>query len=623
MQRRTFRSFTLPVIVFGLLLLACDLGTFTASKPTAVIASPPSGSQFREGEDVAIQSTSTDSAGVVRVELSVDGTVVRTDTAPGAQISYALIQVWKATPGTHTITVRAFNAANVPSDPAAISLNVLPATAAALPSPTVSLVPRTATPTLVTVPTAVTLASPTATTVAGACVNNAIFVADVTVPDGTVLAAGQPFNKIWRVRNNGTCAWGSDYQYVFIGGEAMATTTMIAVPNTAAGATADLLIAMVAPTAPGAHVGQWRMRAPNGALFGNTMNVTINVLGAAPPPAAATATTVPPPGCPGAPVIASFTASPGTITAGGSTTLSWGAVTNADSASIDQGIGGIATPGNIVVSPATTTTYTLTATGCGGTVTQQVTVTVTGAPPAGQPDLTVTALEFNPATPTPGGSFQVRITISNLGSVAVSDFVVRALRQAPGANCLTDPGTVLFDRHTSIGAGATIVYTENATISAAGSYRICARLDHVNGVAESNENNNIYQSNLTVAVAGQPDLRPHFIGLSDNTPNAGQTISANLTLRNDGTAAVSSFVVRLLQQTTSASCVPGNHPGTVLFDRTTGPLSASGSMVFSETFNFSSAGTYRLCVVLDHVNNIAESNEGNNTLQSGNITVSP
>lgn len=109
------------------------------------------------------------------------------------------------------------------------------------------------------------------------------------------------------------------------------------------------------------------------------------------PPSASPATPTPPsappagptpPGCPGPPVIASFTANPSTITAGQSSTLSWGAVTNATSATIDQGIGGVATPGSVVVKPTKTTTYVLTATGCGGTTTKQVTVNVTGSPTA-------------------------------------------------------------------------------------------------------------------------------------------------------------------------------------------------------------------------------------------------
>src|SRR5512138_2778546 len=33
------------------------------------------------------------------------------------------------------------------------------------------------------------------------------FVADVTIPDGTVMTPNQAFTKTWRVKNVGTCAW--------------------------------------------------------------------------------------------------------------------------------------------------------------------------------------------------------------------------------------------------------------------------------------------------------------------------------------------------------------------------------------------------------------------------------
>ncbi|MEW5717183.1 MAG: hypothetical protein AB1817_01010 [Chloroflexota bacterium] len=87
-------------------------------------------------------------------------------------------------------------------------------------------------------------------------------------------------------------------------------------------------------------------------------------------------TPLPPSGCSGSPNIASFSASPSTITQGNSTTLSWGAVTNADSVSIEPGIGGVSTPGSRTVSPGTTTTYTLTARCGSNTQTRQTTVTV-------------------------------------------------------------------------------------------------------------------------------------------------------------------------------------------------------------------------------------------------------
>lgn len=109
------------------------------------------------------------------------------------------------------------------------------------------------------------------------------------------------------------------------------------------------------------------------------------------PTRTATPSLTPTPACPGAPVIQSFGANPLTIMAGQSTTLSWGAVLNASSAVVDPDVGGIATPGSAVVQPGQTTTYTLTATGCGGTVRRQVTVLVNRPP---QPTATPTQLIY-------------------------------------------------------------------------------------------------------------------------------------------------------------------------------------------------------------------------------------
>jgi sugar lactone lactonase YvrE len=79
-----------------------------------------------------------------------------------------------------------------------------------------------------------------------------------------------------------------------------------------------------------------------------------------------------------APSIASFTASPSTITAGSSATLSW-STANATSLSIDNSVGTVAGT-SVSVKPSATTTYKLTATNSAGTsVTAQTTVTVTAS----------------------------------------------------------------------------------------------------------------------------------------------------------------------------------------------------------------------------------------------------
>ncbi len=76
-----------------------------------------------------------------------------------------------------------------------------------------------------------------------------------------------------------------------------------------------------------------------------------------------------------APVISSFPASPATITAGQSTTLSW-IVSGASAAGIDNGVEDVSNPTPKTVGPIQTTTYKLTAVNSSGTTTAAVTVTV-------------------------------------------------------------------------------------------------------------------------------------------------------------------------------------------------------------------------------------------------------
>jgi formylglycine-generating enzyme required for sulfatase activity len=90
-----------------------------------------------------------------------------------------------------------------------------------------------------------------------------------------------------------------------------------------------------------------------------------------------------------------FTASPVTITLGQSSILS-PVFVNASSASIDNGIGAVISGTSYTVTPAATTTYTLTANGLGGTVTQPLVVAVVPAPAT--PTLTVPAAATTGAT---------------------------------------------------------------------------------------------------------------------------------------------------------------------------------------------------------------------------------
>lgn len=75
------------------------------------------------------------------------------------------------------------------------------------------------------------------------------------------------------------------------------------------------------------------------------------------------------------PKIGTFTATPTTVQAGHSTTLSWTGITNATSCAIDHGVGPVpCASGSASTVPGSSVTYTLTATGAGASVTASVAV---------------------------------------------------------------------------------------------------------------------------------------------------------------------------------------------------------------------------------------------------------
>jgi hypothetical protein len=112
-------------------------------------------------------------------------------------------------------------------------------------------------------------AEPSATVEPLACVDLAAFVADVTFPDGSILAPSEPFLKIWALENTGTCTWTQSYSIAFFGGERMEAPSVIALTTIIPpGDVANLAVDMIAPSSPGTYQGFWRLRNADGVLFG-------------------------------------------------------------------------------------------------------------------------------------------------------------------------------------------------------------------------------------------------------------------------------------------------------------------------------------------------------------------
>ena len=127
----------------------------------------------------------------------------------------------------------------------------------------------------------------------------------------------------------------------------------------------------------------WSCRTKEGIAKANEAAALAKALCPAKPVPVAVPPPPPPPPPPAAPVavpIVSLSANPSAIDAGKCTTLFWSSE-NASDASIDQGIGGVAKSGSRQVCPASTTLYTIRATGEGGSNSASTTVTVNPPPP--------------------------------------------------------------------------------------------------------------------------------------------------------------------------------------------------------------------------------------------------
>lgn len=204
--------------------------------------------------------------------VSISGNVT-----PGSQYDVSVNMVAPAAPGTYVGRWQLRNSANQ-------VFGAIPYVQIIVPGATGTPVTPTATRTITSTPQSGT---PTATAVGG-CADNAEFVADVTIPDNTVIAPGAVFVKTWRMKNTGTCTWVSAYAYAFTSDNPLGAPAAVnIVGNVAPGSLYDVSVSFTAPITPGVYLSRWRMRNAANTLFGPTPYVQIMVSGT---PATATPT---------------------------------------------------------------------------------------------------------------------------------------------------------------------------------------------------------------------------------------------------------------------------------------------------------------------------------------------
>jgi hypothetical protein len=145
------------------------------------------------------------------------------------------------------------------------------------------------TPTDTTVPEPEDTATPTATVPVVAVVTNAegtqvelcdslSYVADVTVPDDTVMSPGQDFVKTWRIKNTGACPWGAGYVLAYAGYSNQMSGKFVALTEVIQpGQEVEVSVQFKAPTAAGEYLSAWTMRNPQGVTFPEIVFVRVIV----------------------------------------------------------------------------------------------------------------------------------------------------------------------------------------------------------------------------------------------------------------------------------------------------------------------------------------------------------
>ncbi|MFJ3492420.1 CARDB domain-containing protein [Streptomyces sp. NPDC086091] len=212
------------------------------------------------------------------------------------------------------------------------------------------------------------------------------------------------------------------------------------------------------------------------------------------------------------------------------------------------------------------------------------------------PDLTVTTLDWTPATPSERDAVTVKATVRNAGTARSAASSVDVSVEGTVAGTATVPAL-------DPGASATVDVATGTR--PAGSYGVSAVVDPRNTLPELDDSNNsrTAANRLVVTQAPGPDLEVRSITTSPANPAVGQAVSFTVAVHNRGiTAAPAGSVTRL-------------QAGSTTLNGTTGQIApdATVNVAVSGTWT-ATAGGATLTATADATGVITETNENNNVL---------
>ncbi|MGC9349451.1 MAG: NBR1-Ig-like domain-containing protein [Anaerolineae bacterium] len=106
---------------------------------------------------------------------------------------------------------------------------------------------------------------------------NAVFVADLTIPDGSHIKPDTPFDKTWRMRNSGACTWPEGTAITFITGYPIPGPREVIVGAVSPGSEIDVTVPLTTPSRRGIYKSYWRLQTPGNHLFGAVVFIEMTV----------------------------------------------------------------------------------------------------------------------------------------------------------------------------------------------------------------------------------------------------------------------------------------------------------------------------------------------------------
>lgn len=291
------------------------------------------------------------------------------------------------------------------------------------------------------------------------------------------------------------------------------------------------------------------------------------------------------------PVTATRTAAPVTTTALPAATVP---ATSAPVTSVPATAGPSATVSPTVVPPTRTP---VPPTAVPPTAVPPTPVPPTAVPPTAtptRPDLYISELSLDPASPQMGQAVTVRVGVYNQGSVAAGEFDVEWWSASATRSCVWHVP--------SAAAGGGRILTCTYTYGGWSNYTVRAVADSGGVVAESDEGNNTRSMAVQVTAPPKPNLFISELSVAPASPQQNSAATFRIGVYNDGDAAAGGFNVELWVSSAVKGC-------TLRVDS----MAAHGGRILTCVYTYGGwSNAYAIKAVADSSGEVAESDETDN-----------